>query len=130
MLPKRNYYLNDYFDLFDNPYNKDKEYMKTDIFEKDNKYIIETDLPGIKKENIKISYENGYLTIKVTKNTLSSNPNTYVRRERFYGEIKRSFYIGIKRESDIKASYQHGILLISFPKEDIPTNTSKNITIS
>ena len=130
MLPKRNYYLNDYFDLFDNPYNKDKEYMKTDIFEKDNKYIIETDLPGIKKENIKISYENGYLTIKVTKNTLSSNPNTYVRRERFYGEIKRSFYIGIKRESDIKASYQHGILLISFPKEDVPTNTSKNITIS
>ena len=130
MLPKRNYYLNDYFDLFDNPYNREKEYMKTDIFEKDNKYIIETDLPGIKKENIKISYENGYLTIKVTKNTLSSNPNTYVRRERFYGEIKRSFYIGIKRESDIKASYQHGILLISFPKEDVPTNTSKNITIS
>ena len=130
MLPKRNYYLNDYFDLFDSPYNREKEYMKTDIFEKDNKYIIETDLPGIKKDNIKISYENGYLTIKITKNSLSESPNKYIRRERFYGEIKRSFYIGIKREIDIKASYQNGTLLISFPKEDIPQKTSKNITIS
>lgn len=130
MLPKRNYYLNDYFDLFTSPYNREKEYMKTDIFEKENKYIIETDLPGIKKENIKISYENGYLTIKITKNTLSESPNKYIRRERFYGEIKRSFYIGIKRETDITASYKNGTLLISFPKEDIPKKTSKNITIS
>ena len=130
MLPKRNYYLNDYFDLFNSPYNKEKEYMKTDIFEKDNKYIIETELPGIKKDNIKVSYENGYLTIKITKNTLSVAPNKYIRRERFYGEIKRSFYIGIKKETDIKASYQSGILIISFPKEDLPEKTSKNITIS
>ena len=57
-----------------NQYYKEKEYMKTDIFEKENKYIIETDLPGIKKENIKISYENGYLTIKITKNSLSESP--------------------------------------------------------
>ena len=130
MLPKRNYYLNDYFDLFDKTGYKEKEYMKTDIFESNNRYIIETDLPGIKKENIKINYENGYLTITVTKNTLTSNPSTYIRRERFYGEIKRSFYIGIKKETDIKATYHEGILKISFPKEDIPEKTSKNITVS
>ena len=129
MLPKRNYYLNDYFDLFNSPYHKEKEYMKTDIFEKDNKYIMELELPGIKKDNIKISYENGYLTIKITKNTLSVAPNKYIRRERFYGETKRSFYIGIKKENDIKASYQTGILIISFPKEDLHTSPSKNITI-
>ena len=130
MLPKRNYYLNDYFDLFDENYYREKEYMKTDIFEKDNKYIIEIDLPGLKKDNIKINYENGYLTIKASKHILTSNPNTYVRRERFYGEIKRSFYIGIKKETDIKATYQEGILQISFPKEDIPKKTTKNITVS
>ena len=129
MLPKRNYYLNDYFDLFDRNYYKEKEYMKTDIYEKDNKYIIEIDLPGIKKENIKINYENGYLTIKVTKNVLTANPNTYIRRERFYGEITRSFYIGIKKETDITASYQEGILKIKFPKEDLPQKSSKNITV-
>ena len=130
MLPKRNYYLNDYFDLFDGNYYREKEYMKTDIFESNNRYIIETDLPGIKKDDIKINYENGYLTIKATKTSLTSNPNTYVRRERFYGEIKRSFYIGIKKETDIKAAYKEGILQISFPKEDIPQKASKNITIS
>ncbi len=128
MLPKRNYYLNDYFDIFNMPYNK--EYMKTDIYEKDNKYILEIDIPGIKKENIKINYENGYLTITAEKNVLSSSPNTYVRRERFYGEIKRSFYIGIKNETDLKAKYTDGILTITFPKADIPKKETKNITIT
>lgn len=126
----RNYYLNDYFDIFNNTYNKEKEYMKTDIYEKDNKYYLETDLPGIKKENIKINYENGYLTISASKNSLSNNPNTYIRRERLYGEIKRSFYIGIKKATDIKATYKEGILTISFPKQDLPKSPLKNILIS
>lgn len=130
MLPKRNYYLNDYFDIFNTPYPKEREYMKTDIFEYDNKYILEIDLPGIKKENIKINYDNGYLTISAEKNTLSSRPDTYIRRERFYGEIKRSFYIGIKKETDLKAKYKEGILTISFPKEDIPNKDTKNISIT
>ncbi len=130
MLPKRNYYLNDYFDLFNTPYSKEKDYMKTDIYEKNNRYIIETDLPGIKKENIKVNYDNGYLTIIASKTVLSSDPNTYIRRERLYGEIKRSFYIGIKKESDIKAIYKDGILTISFPKEDIPKTITKNINIT
>ena len=128
MLPKRNYYLNDYFDIFNIPYNK--EYMKTDIFELNNKYILEVELPGIKKENIKITYENGYLTIIGRKNTLSSSPDKYIRRERFYGEIKRSFYIGIKKDSDIKASYTTGLLTITFPKNDIPRKEQKSITIN
>ena len=128
MLPKRNYYLNDYFDMFNMPLNK--EYMKTDIYELDNKYYLEIDLPGIKKENIKINYENGYLTISAEKNVLSSGPNTYIRRERFYGEIKRSFYIGFKKETDIKASYSIGLLTITFPKADIPKKEQKSITIN
>ena len=119
MLPKRNYYLNDYFDLFNMPFPREKEYMKTDIFELDHKYYLEIDLPGIKKENIKINYDNGYLTITAEKNTLSSRPDTYIRRERFFGEVKRSFYIGIKKDTDLKAKYKEGILTISFPKEDI-----------
>lgn len=127
MLPKKNYYLNDYFDMFNIPYNK--EYMKTDIYEKDNKYILEVDLPGVKKENIKINYDNGYLTIIAEKNVLSSTPDKYVRRERFYGQIKRSFYIGIKKEVDIKANYNCGLLTIVFPKVDAPKKELKNITI-
>ncbi len=48
MLPR--YYLNDYFPLIDSPLLKEKkEYMKTDIREYQNKYIMEIDLPGLKK---------------------------------------------------------------------------------
>jgi len=130
MFPKRNYYLNDYFDIFSAPYAKEKEYMKTDIYEKDNKYILELDLPGIKKENIKVNYENGYLTITAEKNSLPTRPDTYIRRERFYGQIKRSFYIGLKKETDLKAKYVDGILTIEFPKENFSKKEQKNITIN
>ena len=128
MLPKKNYYLNDYFDIFNIPSNK--EYMRTDIFELNNKYVLEIELPGIKKENIKVTYENGYLTIIGRKNSLSATPDKYIRRERFYGEIKRSFYIGIKKEIDIKATFTNGILTIIFPKIDIPKKDQKSITIN
>lgn len=130
MLPKRNYYLNDYFDMFNVPYSKEKEYMKTDIYEMDNKYILELDLPGIKKDNIKVNYENGYLTITAEKNSLPTRPDTYIRRERFYGQIKRSFYIGIKKENEVKAKYIEGVLSISFPREDAYKKEQKSININ
>ncbi len=128
MYPKKNY-LNDYFDLFNQEYSREKEYMKTDIYEKLNHYVLEIDLPGIKKDNIKVNYENGYLSIKIFRNIVGDSKNIYVRRERFFGELKRSFYIGIKKESDIKAIYKDGVLLISFPKEDISKNNGKDILI-
>lgn len=126
MLPR--YYLNDYFTLIDSPFSKEREFMKTDIREYQNKYIIEVDLPGLKKEDITINYENGYLTIKAIKNT-ELKTEVYVRRERFYGEVKRSFYIGEKKESDIKANYENGILTIIFPKEETKVKEGQNIII-
>lgn len=126
MDPRRNYYLNDYFDLFNRGYSREKEYMKTDIYDKLNYYVVEMDLPGIKKENIKINYENGYLSVKINRNIMGGNVNNYIRRERFYGELKRSFYIGLKRNNDIKALFKDGILTISFPKEDIKKDNNYN----
>ena len=124
MLP--NYYINDYFNIL--RISREKEYMKTDIRESTSKYIIEIDAPGIKKENIIINYDRGYLTIKIIKLT-DIKPETYIRKERLDGEIKRSFYIGDKKESDIKASYTNGLLTITFPKEDIITKQIPNIII-
>ena len=126
MDPRRNYYLNDYFDLFNRGYSREKEYMKTDIYDKLNYYVVEMDLPGIKKENIKINYDNGYLSVKIIRNIMGGNVNNYIRRERFYGELKRSFYIGLKRNNDIKALFKDGILTISFPKEDIKKDNNYN----
>ena len=122
-------YGNDYFDLFNLPFSRDREYMKTDIYEKDSKYIIDIDLPGLKKEDISINYENGYLTIIAIKSITKENQENFIRKERFFGEVKRSFYIGIKKETDIKATYKDGILAISFPKEEQIKKTGKNISI-
>lgn len=126
---KKNY-LNDYFDLFNQEYSREKDYMKTDIYEKANYYVLEIDLPGIKKENIRIDYESGYLSIKIKRDIIGGNNNNYIRRERFFGELKRSFYIGIKKDTDIKAIYNDSILIISFPKMDIKSNLEKNIKIN
>ena len=62
--------------------------MKTDIRETDNGYIIDVDLPGYKKENIKIDVTDGYLTInaKMNQKNTEDNNGKYVRRERFFGE--------------------------------------------
>ncbi len=123
MLQKENYN-----NLLDIPFNKEHEYMKTDIFLHNNRYVIEIDLPGINKKDIRIDYENGYLTISISKKTLKEDINNYLRRERFYGELKRSFYIGNKNEADIKAMFKDGILEISFSQNDISKN-NKGISI-
>ena len=63
MLPSRIF-----FDDFMDDFHKEKHSgMKMDIYEKDDKYIVEVDAPGYKKDDIKISCENGYLTIEASK---------------------------------------------------------------
>lgn len=122
MIPKRN------FDLFDGFFNDpfferdERKLMKTDIKEKKDKYIIDMDLPGYEKENIKISIEEGYLTINATMNSENEendDEGKFVRQERYTGECSRSFYIGDNiTENDIKASFKNGILKLEVPKMD------------
>lgn len=129
IIPYKNSYSNDYLDFFKFPFSRDREYMKADIYEKNNTYVIDIDLPGLKKEDININYENGYLTISAVKDITKENQDNFIRKERFFGEIKRSFYIGRKKEADIKANYKDGTLNISFPKEEQLKKTGKNIVI-
>ncbi len=123
MIPrKRNDF--DLFDsMFDDPFFERKEvrWMKTDIKEKGNNYIIEVDLPGYDKDNIKVEMENGYLnvTAKVDKSNDSEEEGKYIHKERFYGECSRSFYVGDNlTEEDIKASFKNGILTLTVPKAE------------
>ena len=92
--------------------------MKTDIREDDKSYLLEVDLPGYSKDDIKIDITDGYLTInaKVEKEDNEDNKN-YVRRERFTGEVSRSFYVGEDiKEDEVKASFKNGILTLEVPK--------------
>lgn len=99
--------------------------IKSDIYEKDGNYVIEADIPGFKKDNVKIDYEDGYLTISAKKEEIVEENTNYIRKERYYGEFRRSYYIGDIEESEIKAKFDEGTLKISFPKEEIKEETKQ-----
>lgn len=123
LVPRRNN-----FDLFDDFFRdddfltrKERNLMKTDIREKKDKYIVEVDLPGFDKENINLSLNNGYLEInaKVEKEDKNEKEERYVRKERFFGECSRSFFVGEDiTEEDINAEFKNGILRIDIPKKE------------
>lgn len=124
MIPRRK----NEFDLFDEMFNDpfftrgENKLMKTDIKEKGDKYLLEVDLPGYEKENIKVEIEDGYLTVHASMNKNideSEKDSKYVHKERYIGECSRSFYVGDEiKEEDIKASFKNGTLKIEIPKKD------------
>lgn len=103
--------------------------MKTDIKENENSYLMEVDLPGFKKEDIKLSYKDGYLTIEanVKRNLEEDSKEKWVKRERFSGSVSRTYYLGEVDDSNIHANYENGVLSVSFPKEEVE---KKDHTIS
>ena len=119
MLPRLSR-INFFDDIFDDSLlKKERNLMKTDRKETEDEYILEIDIPGCKKENIKIDLEQGYLNVKaeILKNT-DTTSDTYIHKERFSGSCQRSYYIGNNIiEDDIKASFINGILEIRIPKK-------------
>ena len=109
----------DFDDLFDIlPIRRDNR-MKCDIYEKDNKYYIEMEVPGFNKEDIDISLKEGYLTVKAEKkmsNEEKDEDKKYLRKERNYIRTERSFNLGNIDEENIDASFENGVLKIEIPK--------------
>lgn len=96
--------------------------MKTDVRETETGYDMFVDLPGFKKEDVKLDLQNGYLTITASRNEdrdEKDDQGHYIRQERYTGSCARSFYVGdqIKPE-DVKASFKDGILELSLPKAE------------
>ena len=113
-----------------------KNLMKTDVKETDQGYELEMDLPGFAKDEIRVSLENGYMTISAAKgldqDEKEKDSGRYIRRERYAGACQRSFYIGEDiTEEDIKGEFKHGILKLFVPKKEAkPTVEQKKfITI-
>lgn len=91
--------------------------FKVDLKETNDSYLVEADLPGVKKEAINIDFENNYLTISAKRDeTIQNQSENYVRRERHYGEFKRSFHLDNIDENKIDASFTDGVLKITLPK--------------
>lgn len=124
----RNSFFEDAMDLMNDSLFKERNFMKTDMYEKDGAYILEMDMPGLKKEDIHMEFNNGYLTVEAEKESHKEEKGKYLRQERFYGSMKRSFYVGDVNEENIKASFENGTLKVSFPKQD-SSSSRKQISI-
>ena len=120
--------FDDFMDDFDFPDIDKKLYgkhaphiMKTDVKEKDNTYEVDIDLPGFKKDEIQIQLENGYITVSAAKGLDKDEKDKdgkYIRRERYAGNVSRSFYVGDKvQKEDIHPKFENGILSFTVPKE-------------
>lgn len=89
-----------------------------DIVEQDDAYIVEAELPGLTKDDVKISLEGNILTIRgEKKREQTKEGRNYHRTERSYGSFMRSFTLPTSVRSDkIEATYRNGILTINLPK--------------
>ncbi|MBR4223444.1 MAG: Hsp20/alpha crystallin family protein [Oscillospiraceae bacterium] len=96
--------------------------MKTDVKEHDDSFEAEIDLPGFSKDQIALDLKDGYLTVSAQKGHGTEDKDKegkIIRRERWSGSMKRSFYVGDDiTEEDIKAKYTDGVLSITVPKKE------------
>ena len=139
--------LMDVFDDFDRNFFRDvhdvdralygkhaQHVMKTDVKETEDGYEVDVDLPGFKKDEIKLELNQGYLVISAEKSLEKTNENKkgkMLRQERYAGVMQRSFYVGDSvTETDVKASYESGVLHIRVPKmEALKAPEKKTILI-
>ena len=96
--------------------------MKTDVHEHDDHFEADIDLPGFKKEQIKVQLEDGYLTVSAEKGLDKDEKDKkgkLIRQERYSGAMSRSFYVGDAiTQEDVKAKFENGVLKLEIPKKD------------
>ncbi|MCI5879531.1 MAG: Hsp20/alpha crystallin family protein [Bacillales bacterium] len=129
LVPRRDF--NIFGDFFEDPFfsSNENKIMKTDIKEHDDKYEMIVDLPGFDKKDIKMHIEDGYLVINARTNMHNDEKDKkgkYIRKERYYGECSRKYYIGENiKEEDVKANFKNGTLSIEIPKVEAKEVKSK-----
>lgn len=92
--------------------------MRVDVRQKDDAYLLEAELPGMKKEDISLNVEDGVLTISAEINQEKKESREgYVCSERRSGHVERSFNLEGIDVGGIRADYRDGVLMVRLPKE-------------
>ena len=133
-------FLDDFFGYPERTYAAPKQtqmngFMQADVSESEDAYTVEMNLPGVKKENVKIELKDGYLIVNASTKrevTEEDKKTKYIRKERYSGSGSRTFYVGKDlTQEDIKAKFEDGVIKLTVPKiEKKPEEPkSKYITI-
>lgn len=121
MLPSKLFYDS----LFDDINMKG---MDSDIYLQDGVYHAEMDIPGFNKEDINIEIHKGTITVTASKELKEdSEDKKYIRHERRFNKLERSFYFGDIDEEKIKAEFNNGTLHLTIPQK--VEETKKQISI-
>ena len=102
-----------------------------DVYEKDNRLVTKIDLPGMKKEDVKVEVTDGHLAISGERTTEAEEKKEHFYRcEREYGSFYRAVPLpeGVKLE-DIKATFADGVLEVSVPLPAAPETTVRKVEI-
>ena len=106
--------------------------FRADIRDTGDAYGLEADLPGVKKEDIKVDLDNNYLTISAERHAEKDEKDkkgNYVRRERSYGSYSRSFDVTGVQTEQITAEYTDGVLKLHLPKKQEALPTTRRLEI-
>lgn len=104
--------------------------FRTDVTDTGDAYRLDAELPGFKKEDIKLDVENDCLTISAERklDNEDKKPN-FVKRERFYGSYQRSFDVSGINVDGIEAAYENGVLTLTMPKKVETVPASRRLEI-
>ena len=105
---------------------------RVEVRDNDKHYLISAELPGVDKDDLHVTLENGILTIEgsTEDETKEEKEGKVIRSERRYGKYSRSFSVGEGvTEADIKASFKDGVLKLEVPKKEAPAPEKKRIDI-
>ena len=124
-------FISDFFnDDFFAPFSASSSGFNADIKETDNEYLVIAELPGVKKEDISLEYNNNQLVISAKRDEfINEEKDNYIRRERHYGNFSRAFYVDNVNKDDILAKFENEELKILLPKLEKPSPSSNRIEI-
>ena len=94
--------------------------IKMDVKENDTAYVVRADIPGVKKEDIKVDVEGNMVSIsaEVKQEKEQKEGGRVIRSERYYGSMSRSFSLGQDvDEKTANAKYTDGVLELTLPKK-------------
>ena len=103
--------------------------MKVDVAEKNGAYVVKGELPGVKKEDIRVSVDGAQVTLEAeVKQEKTASDERVLHTERSYGKVSRVFTLPQEvDEAAVEARFQDGVLELKLPKKQAAAR--KQITI-